>query len=55
VTQGAHDQSKILFVVETPLGFSVRTTTSHWKIITGTLADNFSKIAYNPLKSRVLG
>ncbi|MEC4894936.1 MAG: DUF4258 domain-containing protein [Oscillatoria sp. PMC 1051.18] len=27
-------EARILFVVETPLGFSVRTTTSYWEVIT---------------------
>jgi hypothetical protein len=27
-------EAKILFVVETPLGFRVRTTTSYWEVIT---------------------
>jgi len=33
VTNGIDEESKILFIVETPLGFSVRTTISYWNII----------------------
>jgi len=34
VTNGTNEESRIFFIVETPLGFRVRTTTSYWNIIT---------------------
>ena len=33
MTNGIDEESRILFIVETPLGFSVRTTISYWNII----------------------
>ena len=34
MTNGTDEESRIFFIVETPLGFRVRTTTSYWNIIT---------------------